>query len=94
MSCSFASNNTTAMIHDNAVASQTIPRTNGVAKQGEPAPVAQPPQRTLPDICYELRGKIDAFLTEDITNDNVLRNVQSQIRVSIGVIEEALRQYG
>ncbi|KAK4650899.1 3'-phosphoadenosine 5'-phosphosulfate sulfotransferase [Podospora pseudocomata] len=94
MSCSFASNNTTAMIHDNAVASQAIPKTNGVAKQGEPAPVAQPPQRTLPDICYELRGKIDAFLTEDITNDNVLRNVQSQIRVSIGVIEEALRRYG
>ncbi|KAK4177288.1 putative FAD synthetase [Triangularia setosa] len=94
MSCTLSSNNTTAMIHD-AVARQEVPRTNGVAtKPDEPTPVAQQPQRTLPDICYELRGKIDAFLTEDITDDHVLRNVQSQIRVSMGVIEEALRQYG
>jgi FAD synthetase len=34
-----------------------------------------------------------AFLEEQI-DDEVLRNVQSQVRVSMGVIEEALCRYG
>jgi FAD synthetase len=49
--------------------------------------------RALPDICFELQAKIDAFLCEQ-TDDQVLRNVQSQVRVSMGVVQEALRRYG
>ncbi|KAG7290190.1 hypothetical protein NEMBOFW57_000188 [Staphylotrichum longicolle] len=50
-------------------------------------------RRTLPDICFELQAKIDAFLSEQ-TDDAVLRNVQSQVRVSMDVIQQALRRYG
>ncbi|KAF4630964.1 hypothetical protein G7Y89_g7176 [Cudoniella acicularis] len=49
--------------------------------------------RTLPDICQLLRRKIIAFLEEQ-TDDEELRNVQSQVRVSMRVIEEALSRYG
>ncbi|KAK4221432.1 hypothetical protein QBC38DRAFT_129703 [Podospora fimiseda] len=76
------------MIYD-SLARPDGPRINGVAK-----PSDSPPKRKLPEICYELRGKIDAFLREDITGDDVLRNVQTQVGVSMGVIEEALRRYG
>jgi len=61
---------------------------NGVAK---PASASDAP-RTLPEICDELRRKVIAFLEEQ-TDDEVLRNVQSQVRVSMGVIEEALGRY-
>jgi len=47
----------------------------------------------LPEICNELRSKLIAFLDEK-TEDKVLRNVQSQVRVSMKVIEEALSRYG
>lgn len=48
---------------------------------------------SLPEICDELRSKVIAFL-EEKTEDEMLRNVQSQVRVSMGVIEEALSRYG
>ncbi|KAK0637406.1 hypothetical protein B0T17DRAFT_484371 [Bombardia bombarda] len=51
------------------------------------------PRRNFPDVCYELRHKIDTFLAEQI-DDKVLRGVQSQVSVSMEVIEEALRRYG
>jgi len=54
---------------------------------------AHPSGRTLPDICYTLRRKVDAFLQAQ-TDDEVLRNVQTQARVSVGVIREALQRYG
>jgi len=47
----------------------------------------------LPEICTELRGKVIAFLDEK-TEDKVLRDVQSQVRLSMKVIEEALSRYG
>jgi FAD synthetase len=50
-------------------------------------------RRTLPEVCYTLRRKLNAFLDEQ-TDDEVLRNVQSQARVSMGVIDEALHRYG
>ncbi|OIW28903.1 phosphoadenosine phosphosulfate reductase [Coniochaeta ligniaria NRRL 30616] len=56
-------------------------------------PPSHPSGRTLPDICHTLRRKLDAFLDEQ-TEDEVLRNVQSQARVSVGVISEALQRYG
>jgi FAD synthetase len=40
-----------------------------------------------------LRAKIDAFLAEQ-TDDDVLRNAQRQVRVSMGVIHDSLRRYG
>jgi FAD synthetase len=64
-------------------------RVNGVTK---PASASDAP-RTLPEICDELRRKVIAFLEEQ-TDDKVLRNVQSQVRASMGVIEEALCRYG
>jgi FAD synthetase len=64
-------------------------RINGVAK---PASASDVP-RALPEICDELRHKVIAFLKEQ-TDDEVLRNVQTQVWVSMGVIEEALRRYG
>ncbi|KAK3331918.1 hypothetical protein B0T19DRAFT_88915 [Cercophora scortea] len=48
--------------------------------------------RTLPEICYTLRRKVDAFL-DDQTDDKLLRGTQNQARVSMGVIEEALGRY-
>lgn len=47
----------------------------------------------LPDICNELRRSVIAFLDEK-TDDKVLRNVQSQVRVSMKIIEEALSRFG
>ena len=47
----------------------------------------------IPEICYELRRKVVAFLDEE-TEDKTLRNVQSQARVAMGVIEQALSRYG
>lgn len=66
-------------------------RVNGVAESAS-ASIPDAP-RTLPEVCGELQRKVTAFL-EEKTEDTVLRGVQSQVRVSIGVIEEALRRYG
>lgn len=48
----------------------------------------------LPEICYELRNKLLAFLDETIEDDETLQNVQRQVRISIAVIDDALRRYG
>ncbi|KAH6898175.1 hypothetical protein B0T10DRAFT_101113 [Thelonectria olida] len=63
--------------------SESHSRPNGVAKTARP----------LPDICYTLRQKVLAFLDENLT-DPTLSNVQSQVRIANGVIEDALRRYG
>jgi FAD synthetase len=68
-------------------------RINGVSKADPGALTRGGLRRALPDICFELQAKIDAFLSER-TDDEVLRNVQSQVSVSMGVIHEALRRYG
>ncbi|KAL2142861.1 hypothetical protein VTI28DRAFT_692 [Corynascus sepedonium] len=72
---------------------QQVARVNGVTKADTFAEPRGAMQRTLPHICFELRAKIDAFLAEH-TDDHVLRNVQNQVIMSMGVIEEALRRYG
>ena len=67
---------------------------NGISKINAEAQTQHSPlPRTLPEICFELHAKIDAFLREQ-TDDDVLRKVQSQVKVSMGVIREALRRYG
>ncbi|KAG9242532.1 hypothetical protein BJ878DRAFT_425687 [Calycina marina] len=47
----------------------------------------------VPEVCHELRRKLNAFLTEK-PEDKVLRDVQSQVQVSMKVIEKALSRYG
>ena len=76
---------------------QDGPRTNGVngvAKSagGASESATSAPPRTLPEICFTLRRKLLALL-EEKTDDAVLRGVQDQVRVSMGVIEEAIRTY-
>ena len=48
---------------------------------------------TLPAICDNLRHRVLHFL-EEKTDDEVLRSVQSQTRISMRVIDEALQRYG
>ncbi len=64
-------------------------RVNGVPKPASPSDAPH----TLLETCDELRRKVIAFLEEQ-TDDEVLRNVQNRVRVSMGVIEEALCRYG
>ena len=69
-------------------------RINGISKNDGGEGLTQDAlPRSLPDICFELQAKVDAFLREQ-TDDQVLRKVQSQARVSMDVIQQALRQYG
>ncbi|KAL2271953.1 hypothetical protein VTJ83DRAFT_1324 [Remersonia thermophila] len=68
-------------------------RIKGAAKT-EPQNVSRTEvTRTLPNICFELKAKVDAFLREQ-TDDRVLADVQRQVRTSIDVIQEALGRYG
>lgn len=80
------------MIH-NPVCRHNGARISGIAKTDRDTQTHRALPRTLPDICFELQAKIDAFLSEQ-TDDNVLRKVQSQVRVSMDVTREALRRYG
>ncbi|KAK4237270.1 hypothetical protein C8A03DRAFT_44843 [Achaetomium macrosporum] len=78
---------------DKAVSEGQNVRINGTAKTDKSALTRGSSTRTLPEICFELQAKIDAFLCEE-TEDDVLRSVQRQVKVSMGVIQEALRRYG
>ncbi|CAM1505098.1 Fc.00g107350.m01.CDS01 [Cosmosporella sp. VM-42] len=66
------------------------PQVNGVAKPSSGLDTAGP----LPEICYTLRKKVLAFLDETIEGDEVLQKVQHQVRISMAVIDDALRRYG
>ncbi|KAI3555215.1 phosphoadenosine phosphosulfate reductase [Colletotrichum abscissum] len=48
--------------------------------------------RSFQEVCQELKDKVDAFLADDQKTD-VLRNVQKQLRASMGVVDEALARY-
>ncbi|KAK1722837.1 phosphoadenosine phosphosulfate reductase [Colletotrichum acutatum] len=48
--------------------------------------------RSFQEVCHELKDKVDAFLADDQKTD-VLRNVQKQLRASMGVVDEALARY-
>jgi FAD synthetase len=74
-----------------ATSPQNGPRVNGVAEPAS-ASLSDAP-RTLPETCGELRRKVIAFLEEQ-TENKLLQGVQNQVRVSMGVIEEAMRRYG
>lgn len=53
---------------------------------------AEPAPRSLRDVCLAMRDKVDAFLAEE-QDTPLLRSVQAQLRVSMGVVEEALAKY-
>lgn len=66
---------------------------NGVGKTDVATETRGSLPHTLPQVCFELQAKLDAFLDEE-TDDKVLQNVQNRVRVSMDVIREALRRYG
>ena len=56
------------------------------------ASAAAQPRRDLEQICLELQDKVNSFLREEAATD-LLRGVQDQVRLAMGVIEEALDRY-
>ncbi|KAH9908290.1 hypothetical protein F4778DRAFT_716798 [Xylariomycetidae sp. FL2044] len=50
-------------------------------------------QKTMEELCRELRDKVDAFLRTDYEGDKVKRATQAQVRIARGVIDDALRRY-
>lgn len=54
--------------------------------------ISTPPPRSLRDKCLELRDKVEAFIAEE-PDTQILRDVQSQVIKSIGVVDEALERY-
>ncbi|KAL2020834.1 hypothetical protein VTK56DRAFT_7927 [Thermocarpiscus australiensis] len=80
------------MIHD-PICCNDDPRINGIAKPGNGTQTHGSWHHTLPDICFELQGKVGAFLREQ-SDDEALRDLQTKVRESKGVIREALRRYG
>jgi FAD synthetase len=82
------------MTASSACQNQQDARINGTSKtEGEGLLTRSALPRSLPDICFELQAKLDAFLREQ-TDDQLLRKVQSQARVSMDVIQQALHRYG
>lgn len=62
---------------------------NGVS---EPSSANHAAGRSLPEVCDELRRKVTDFL-EEKTDDKMLLRTQNQVRISMGVIEDALSRY-
>ncbi|CAK7271967.1 3'-phosphoadenosine 5'-phosphosulfate sulfotransferase [Sporothrix epigloea] len=77
--------------------SSTKEQAAAIAVEAETAPSSassRPRSYTFPDVCYKLRHKVQAFLAEEIpASEELLRNVQSQVRASVDVIDQALRRY-
>jgi hypothetical protein len=72
-----------------AAAYQAKPVLNGYPAKPK---CAVPPPRSLHDVCLQLKERVDAFLAEEPERP-LLRNVQAQLRVSMGVVEEALGRH-
>lgn len=64
-------------------------QTNGAAHAAKTANGGAP---TLPDVCAELRRKVLAFLDTPAA-DETIRQTQEQTRISLQVVEEALKRY-
>ncbi|OAA58004.1 FAD-binding domain containing protein [Niveomyces insectorum RCEF 264] len=95
--------NADGVINGQAAPALANGQVNGQAHGGDGQPVdarrqhplqppLAPPSRRIPEICYKLRRKVLAFL-EQAPEDEMLRNVQNQVRVSMDVIEKALQRY-
>ncbi|TPX07357.1 uncharacterized protein E0L32_002173 [Thyridium curvatum] len=66
------------------------PRLNGGGSIPDAAAAAA--SRSLEHVCLELRDKVDAFLNQKASTP-LLSQVQDQLRISIGVVEDALNRY-
>lgn len=75
------------MNHDSSVAQDGSP-VNGAAK----LPSASEVPRTLEEVAVDLRRKVLDFL-ELQTDDELLQNVQRQVRISMSVIEDSFERY-
>lgn len=75
------------MNHDSPSA-QDGSRVNGAAK----LPSASDGPRTLEEVAVGLRRKVFDLLKLQ-TDDELLQNLQKQIRISIEVIEESFKRY-
>ena len=49
-------------------------------------------ERPLAEVCAEVAAKIDSFLESEVEGQ-VLKDVQAQTRIALGVIEECLQKY-
>lgn len=49
-------------------------------------------QRPLAEVCAEVAGKVNSFLESEVEGQ-VLKDVQAQTRIALGVIEECLERY-
>jgi hypothetical protein len=49
-------------------------------------------KRSLQEVCQDLRDRIDTFLNEEQSTE-LLKQVQQQLRISMGVVEDALTEY-
>jgi hypothetical protein len=71
----------------------------GTAAPHHHLPEPPPPTRKddagndLRRVCLALRARVDAFLARDGPDDRI-RATQEQVRVAMGVTDDALRQYG
>ncbi|CAH0043168.1 unnamed protein product [Clonostachys solani] len=68
--------------------SEPKPATNGTV----PSKSHHAPAHPLSEVSRQLNDKINAFLAEQ-TKDPMLQRVQAQVRVAIGVVEEAYRRF-
>jgi FAD synthetase len=75
------------MNHDSSVAQDGSP-VNGAAK----LPSASDGPRTLEQVAIDLRRKV-LNLLELQTDDELLQNVQKQVRISMNVIEDSFERY-
>jgi FAD synthetase len=55
-------------------------------------PLLPPTQLPLPELCARIYDRVTAFLAEDATTEH-LRSAQEQTRISLKVIEDALKKY-
>ncbi|KUL88972.1 hypothetical protein ZTR_06128 [Talaromyces verruculosus] len=75
------------MNHDSSVAQDGSP-VNGAAK----LPFASDTPRTLEEVAVDLRRKVFDLL-ELQTDDELLQNLQKQVRISMKVIEDSFKRY-
>lgn len=83
--------NTGANMAQEAVSSERDVHTNGHVKP-EIAANGFPASASLPELCLQLRRKVNAFV-EQKAEDESIELTQKQTKISLEVVEEALKRY-
>jgi len=65
---------------------------NGVETHSTSLPLLPAQPLSLPELCFRVHERVSAFLAQDAPTRR-LRSVQEQTRISLDVIQEALRRY-